>query len=1237
MKIKTLLILLIMPILSIAQTFPVNNLTASGTITSTGNVTAPSFIGNASTASTATNVTGGTITNETITQPDSYFTLVNLADSTKKAVFNLSGFPTATTYTYTLPSASGTLASLNTTQVFTTSQVFNGGLSSTGTVTFSGPIQNIGTFAYGGTVNVGTGATTSGNTQIINIGTGGLSGSTTNVNIGSSTGTLTAVSGQMNVSALTATGQGVIGSTVAKGDPSATSISSTAAALISGVGGNSLSFGQYSNNTTWIQSSFSNPTTATYPISLQPLGGYVGIGTGSTAPTSMLQVAGTVTAANFIGNTNNIIDARSVGVKCDGTTDDAAAINAATSNLVNQAFKLPAGTCVFKSQLTPSLLKSSFIGAGRGSTILLYEGSNTTQDLIYISGANSLQASFANIGGFSIYSNTTMTAGFAVHIQKSSYITLNDVTIGDPTVNAVTSNLLYGGVWIDRPNLFMFENFSVQAKNDALAMSATGVTTNYQYDVFVTNGKLDLSGTGFHVGGGIDNVNADFVEITSNVNNFIDDNAITSYNNQEIYMGKNIVADQPQQYNYIINDSLCTTTYYGVVSIAGPITHSNLYDGIDVRNFPACQLIVSSPIITQNARDGIRIEDSSAIVTIAPETQINTNTGYGINALFTYSGLKTTGTLFNNTLGNYNSLISVPSNTTGVVPVTNGGTGVTTSTGTGSVVLNNSPTFTGFTSGASSLNTSGSSNSLTINDTGSAGAGIKLGGNGSTNPNKWIRSNNGNLQVVNSAYSAAIFSLDDAGDLSLTSSLTAPNLYGSITGTSGTVVEYSAGMANSLQRFREKDEVNRAYWSVNMTAANAQDNATYPSWEVGMGGTTRNNLGVYYSAPGTTTRSNILALAPTGLTLNTSGSPLYLNSTNSNGQKIVLEDNGSTHGIIGAAAGYSLVVTNGANTINTLSIDQSGNVNAAASISTPSVTTTSGGAMYNTSASAGIEHGSITTAGTPYIDFHSSGNNNDYDFRMIANGGTTLGSGTMQLIGANLNITALSSITTSGQGHSLSLVDTGSNGAGLLLTGQGTNPSKLLRAYNGFFQIVNSGNTAAISSLDDSGNLTLNGTLNSSTVTSSGNFIGNGSGYSIGTNTGLSSGGLIQIFDSTHGTGGTGVSLLYNGSTIAQVTSSGFNVTGTLSSNGSTINPTLSGTTGSIGGSALIAGACSTGTVSITGATTSMVAVTSPVTYPGAGFTKEAYVSSSGTVTVSVCAIIAGTPTSSTYNVRVIQ
>lgn len=83
----------------------------------------------------------------------------------------------------------------------------------------------------------------------------------------------------------------------------------------------------------------------------------------------------------------------------------------------------------------------------------------------------------------------------------------------------------------------------------------------------------------------------------------------------------------------------------------------------------------------------------------------------------------------------------------------------------------------------------------------------------------------------------------------------------------------------------------------------------------------------------------------------------------------------------------------------------------------------------------------------------------------------------------------------------------------------------------------------------------------------------------------------------------------------------------------------LSGTTGSIGGSELSAGQAASGHVSIAGASTSMACVASPAggSDPGDSFVPKCRISAVGTVTVSIVATVAGTPTATTYNVRVIQ
>ncbi len=92
-----------------------------------------------------------------------------------------------------------------------------------------------------------------------------------------------------------------------------------------------------------------------------------------------------------------------------------------------------------------------------------------------------------------------------------------------------------------------------------------------------------------------------------------------------------------------------------------------------------------------------------------------------------------------------------------------------------------------------------------------------------------------------------------------------------------------------------------------------------------------------------------------------------------------------------------------------------------------------------------------------------------------------------------------------------------------------------------------------------------------------------------------------------------------------------------LSLNGSPLLPVLSGTSGSIGGGLLVAGACSQGSVTISGASVGMAVVATPNTYPGDASAWKAYVSAANTVIVKVCALIAVTPSASTYNVRVIQ
>jgi hypothetical protein len=126
----------------------------------------------AKTFSGAVTFTGTQITS------DSNFTLQDEVDSTKKAQFQLSGISTATTRSYTLPNGSGTMLIDN------------------------AILTNIANTTSASSVNIATGATVSGSTKVVNIGTSGVSGATSNVTIGSA---VAGVAGTLTVNSPTVT------------------------------------------------------------------------------------------------------------------------------------------------------------------------------------------------------------------------------------------------------------------------------------------------------------------------------------------------------------------------------------------------------------------------------------------------------------------------------------------------------------------------------------------------------------------------------------------------------------------------------------------------------------------------------------------------------------------------------------------------------------------------------------------------------------------------------------------------------------------------------------------------------------------------------------------------------------------------------------------------------------------------------------------------------------------------
>jgi len=182
------------------------------------------------------------------------------------------------------------------------------------------------------------------------------------------------------------------------------------------------------------------------------------------------------------------------------------------------------------------------------------------------------------------------------------------------------------------------------------------------------------------------------------------------------------------------------------------------------------------------------------------------------------------------------------------------------------------------------------------------------------------------------------------------------------------------------------------------------------------------------------------------------------------------------------------------------------------------------GALTGTGATQGFEFGSTSVANQPYIDWHSSGNNIDYDARILASGGSaTVGQGSINYYAGGGHVFT-GPITSTGSGsfsgavtaatftgafsgtvtassgtfngtvtindpstadiNSLT-VSSPSNGNGVsikLVGNGGTTPNKYIRVINGGFEIVNSIYSATILHLSDGGNLISYGGIDSTAI-----------------------------------------------------------------------------------------------------------------------------------------------------------
>ena len=325
------------------------------------------------------------------------------------------------------------------------------------------------------------------------------------------------------------------------------------------------------------------------------------------------------------------------GAKCDGVTDDTAAIQnwlntaAAGVNLV-----APGGMCNFSSPLHIAAVNQlTLSGAGPTTTIFEYTGASTTPDLITFGTSSSGGKYGDKFSNFSIHSTTTMTGGYALHLHALFDSVLENVWADD--VNDGGSGPLCGGVWFDGASNVDVLNpygFSKQNCGDGILVNAAQGATAELRIVGGSIGGVSAGGTiagfvnGLHMAGGFGGLRCDETSIHNNGIGVLIDDAVTATANREFAQGSTCVVDTDLTAGVLVNDPLANG---GTVDLAGWEASTGAGHGVVIEAWASGDVEIRGDKIYNNCGSGLYVQDATALIGVSSATVIRKNgtTGFG--------------------------------------------------------------------------------------------------------------------------------------------------------------------------------------------------------------------------------------------------------------------------------------------------------------------------------------------------------------------------------------------------------------------------------------------------------------------------------------------------------------------------------------------------------------------------------------------------------------------------------
>lgn len=366
-------------------------------------------------------------------------------------------------------------------------------------------------------------------------------------------------------------------------------------------------------------------------------------GVGSGLVGFQQSVAGSV-VRTVQDKSREILSVKDFGARGDGVTDDTTAIQAFLNSLTNKTGYIPSGTYKISTTLVTPTGNFSLYGDGATQSVILYTGTNTNIDIFQVFGTGG--SGNIRIKGLGFRSNTAMTGGYAMHVQKVAMCWYEDLGFGNPYDS---SRNLYNGLFLDEIDTQHLHGFNCWTSHDGITVA--GYPPGTEYDIWITDGRITTGHDGVHIGGGIDNIYFDNCMVTAcgRYGVFVD-SSIYAYANGYISFGTGFAVEYSGSTGYFISDSRVNNPRFSVLIRGHSVWNGS--SGVYVGIWPTGSIIIDGATLANNSGDGFGCDDTTAYVSISPATQIFNNSGYGLNAANANTSLPAPQRVYGNTLGN---------------------------------------------------------------------------------------------------------------------------------------------------------------------------------------------------------------------------------------------------------------------------------------------------------------------------------------------------------------------------------------------------------------------------------------------------------------------------------------------------------------------------------------------------------------------------------------------------------